>query len=84
MGGREYRRSLGMLEEHGGSLRRCIPHGRRPGLAGTESHPDLFQPCGGFPHGLEEGNGRTTMPDLPGIGFEGPADLYPDMRARSE
>jgi len=28
-------------------------------------------------------NGHITMPDLPGIGFEGKADLYAEMRRLS-
>lgn len=28
-------------------------------------------------------NGYITMPDLPGIGFEGKADLYAQMRKLS-
>jgi L-alanine-DL-glutamate epimerase-like enolase superfamily enzyme len=28
-------------------------------------------------------DGHITMPDLPGIGFEGKADLYKEMRALS-
>jgi L-alanine-DL-glutamate epimerase-like enolase superfamily enzyme len=40
----------------------------------------LFQPYGGFPDGVKVENGYITMPDLPGIGFEGKADLYRVMR----
>ncbi len=43
--------------------------------------PDLFQPYGGFPDGVRVENGRVTMPDLPGIGFEGKSDLIKVMRA---
>jgi L-alanine-DL-glutamate epimerase-like enolase superfamily enzyme len=50
------------------------------GLGGNESYPDLFQPYGGFPDGVKVENGYITMPDLPGIGFEGKADLYRVMR----
>jgi len=31
---------------------------------------------GGFPDGVAVENGYVTMPDLPGIGFEGKSDLY--------
>jgi hypothetical protein len=44
---------------------------------------DLFQPHGGFPDGVRVEDGHITMPDLPGIGFEGKADLYKEMRALS-
>jgi len=54
-----------------------------PGLGGNESHPDLFQPFGGIPDGVEVDDGDVTMPELPGIGFEGKADLYAHIKALS-
>jgi L-alanine-DL-glutamate epimerase-like enolase superfamily enzyme len=84
----EYLRTLAMLREHGWSARRCIPHGGHQmslniaaglKLGGNESYPDLFQPFGGFPDGVRVESGYITMPDLPGIGFEGKADLYEVM-----
>jgi L-alanine-DL-glutamate epimerase-like enolase superfamily enzyme len=53
------------------------------GLGGNESYPDLFQPFGGFPDGVKVENSFVTLPDLPGIGFEGKADLYREMQALS-
>jgi L-alanine-DL-glutamate epimerase-like enolase superfamily enzyme len=50
-------------------------------LGGNESYPDLFQPYGGFPDGVQVNNGIVTLPELPGIGFEGKADLIAEMRA---
>jgi L-alanine-DL-glutamate epimerase-like enolase superfamily enzyme len=88
----EYLRILGMLKVHGWSSRRCIPHGGHQmslniaaglGLGGNESYPDLFQPYGGFPDGVEVQDGYITMPELPGIGFEGKSDLYREMQALS-
>jgi L-alanine-DL-glutamate epimerase-like enolase superfamily enzyme len=88
----EYLRTLDMLHEHGWSRKRCIPHGGHQmslniaaglGLGGNESYPDLFQPFGGFPDGVKVDNGYITMPDLPGIGFEGKADLYREMQKLS-
>ncbi|MGE5616213.1 MAG: mandelate racemase/muconate lactonizing enzyme family protein [Bacillota bacterium] len=85
----EYLRTLRMLRENGWSPRRCIPHGGHQmslniaaglGLGGNESYPDLFQPFGGFPDGVEVDGGYITMPDLPGIGFEGKSDLIKVMR----
>jgi D(-)-tartrate dehydratase len=85
----EYLRTLDMLREHGWSPGRCIPHGGHQmslniaaglGLGGNESYPDLFQPFGGFPDGVSVEGGYITMPDLPGIGFEGKADLHKVMR----
>ncbi|WP_153394023.1 mandelate racemase/muconate lactonizing enzyme family protein [Ornithinicoccus halotolerans] len=81
----EYLRILDMLGEHGWSPARCIPHGGHQmslniaaglGLGGNESYPDLFQPFGGFPDGVAVEGGYVTMPELPGIGFEGKRDLY--------
>ena len=88
----EYLRTLEMLKSYGWSWRRCIPHGGHQmslniaaglGLGGNESYPDLFQPYGGFPDGVRVEAGHITMPELPGIGFEGKADLYAEMRALS-
>ena len=88
----EYLRTLDMLREHGWSPSRCIPHGGHQmslniaaglGLGGNESYPDLFQPYGGFPDGVKVENGCILMPELPGIGFEGKADLYAEMKALS-
>jgi L-alanine-DL-glutamate epimerase-like enolase superfamily enzyme len=85
----EYLRTLEMLRENGWSNGRCIPHGGHQmslaiaaglGLGGNESYPDLFQPFGGFPDGVRVENGYVTLPALPGIGFEGKADLYKVMR----
>lgn len=86
----EYLRTLDMLREHGWSPKRCVPHGGHQmslaiaaglGLGGNESYPDLFQPYGGFPDGVRVENSVVTLPELPGIGFEGKADLYAEMEA---
>jgi L-alanine-DL-glutamate epimerase-like enolase superfamily enzyme len=85
----EYLRTLAMLREHAWSPSRCIPHGGHQmslniaaglGLGGNESYPDLFQPFGGFPDGVKVQDGYVTMPELPGIGFEGKSDLIKVMR----
>jgi L-alanine-DL-glutamate epimerase-like enolase superfamily enzyme len=85
----EYLRTLEVLKTLGWSWRRCIPHGGHQmslniaaglGLGGNESYPGLFQPYGGFPDGVAVENGRIVMPELPGIGFEGKADLIKVMR----
>ena len=84
----EYLRTLEMLTAHGWGADRCIPHGGHQmainiaaglGLGGNESYPDLFQPFGGFPDGVEVRDGNVVLPELPGIGFEGKADLYVEM-----
>jgi hypothetical protein len=54
------------------------------GLGGNESYPDLFQPFGGFPDGVRVEQGHVTMPELPGIGFEGKEDLIAVMRELAE
>lgn len=86
----EYLRTLDMLREHGWSPSRCVPHGGHQmslaiaaglGLGGNESYPDLFQPFGGFPDGTKVEGGHVTLPELPGIGFEGKSDLYAVMKA---
>jgi L-alanine-DL-glutamate epimerase-like enolase superfamily enzyme len=85
----EYLRTLEAIRTAGWSPRRCIPHGGHQmslniaaglGLGGNESYPDLFQPFGGFPDGVRVEDGYVTMPELPGIGFEGKADLIKVMR----
>jgi L-alanine-DL-glutamate epimerase-like enolase superfamily enzyme len=89
----EYLRTLNMLREYGWSPTRCVPHGGHQmslniaaglGLGGNESYPDLFQPYGGFPDGVNVENGYIVMPELVGIGFEGKAELYKEMRDLSD
>jgi L-alanine-DL-glutamate epimerase-like enolase superfamily enzyme len=89
----EYLRTLDMLRQHGWSPSRCIPHGGHQmslaiaaglGLGGNESYPDLFQPYGGFPDGVQVQDSHVVLPELPGIGFEGKADLIREMRALAE
>jgi L-alanine-DL-glutamate epimerase-like enolase superfamily enzyme len=86
----EYQRTLAAIRTAGWSPSRCMPHGGHQmslmiaaglGLGGNESYPDLFQPYGGFPDGVRVENGHVTLPELPGIGFEGKSDLYSQMRA---
>jgi L-alanine-DL-glutamate epimerase-like enolase superfamily enzyme len=89
----EYLRTLQMLREHGWSSARCIPHGGHQmslniaaglGLGGNESYPDLFQPFGGFPDGVEVRDGYVDLPELPGIGFEGRSVLYRELKTLTE
>jgi L-alanine-DL-glutamate epimerase-like enolase superfamily enzyme len=89
----EYQRTLAAVEAAGWSRRRLIPHGGHQmslaiaaglGLGGNENYPDLFQPFGGFPDEVRVENGHIVMPELPGIGFEGKAELYKVMRALAE
>ncbi|AHG87904.1 Mandelate racemase/muconate lactonizing protein [Gemmatirosa kalamazoonensis] len=89
----EYLRTLDVVRAAGWSPRRCIPHGGHQlslaiaaglGLGGNESYPDLFQPFGGFPDGTRVEDGHVVLPELPGIGFEGKADLIRVMRDLAE
>ena len=86
----EYLRTLEVLKSYGWSWCRCIPHGGHQmslniaaglGLGGNKLYPDLFQPYGGFPDGVRVEAGHITMPELPGIGFEGKSDLITEMRS---
>jgi L-alanine-DL-glutamate epimerase-like enolase superfamily enzyme len=85
----EYLRTLEMLGDHGWPGARCIPHGGHQmalniaaglGLGGNESYPELFQPFGGFADGVEVEAGHIVLPELPGIGLEGKADLYRELQ----
>jgi L-alanine-DL-glutamate epimerase-like enolase superfamily enzyme len=85
----EYLRTLEMLKDHGWPAGRCIPHGGHQmalniaaglGLGGNEAYPELFQPYGGFADGADVEAGHVVLPELPGIGFEGKADLYREMK----
>src|SRR5947209_6110913 len=89
----EFLRTLDVLAQCGWSSSRCIPHGGHQmslniaaglGLGGNESYPDLFQPYGGFPDSVRVENSFVTMPELPGIGFEGKSDLIEVMRELAE
>jgi hypothetical protein len=77
-----------MLQEHGWSPTRCIPHGGHQmslniasglGLGGNESYPGIFQPFGGFADGFPVQDSYVKLPEIPGIGFEAKAELYSVM-----
>ncbi|MDI3308553.1 MAG: enolase C-terminal domain-like protein [Acetobacteraceae bacterium] len=81
----EYLRTLNMLQQHGWSPRRCVPHGGHQfalniavglGLGGNESYPEVFAPFGGFADSTPVQDSRIRMPDIPGIGFEAKSALY--------
>jgi len=74
---------------HGWSARRCVPHGGHQfalniavglGLGGNESYPDVFAPFGGFADGCPVEDGLVRLPGIPGIGFEGKANLWAVMK----
>jgi L-alanine-DL-glutamate epimerase-like enolase superfamily enzyme len=85
----EYLRTLAMLDAHGWSSRRCVPHGGHQfalniavglGLGGNESYPEVFAPFGGFADDCPVVDSRVRLPDIPGIGFEAKNALYAVMR----
>jgi L-alanine-DL-glutamate epimerase-like enolase superfamily enzyme len=85
----EYLRTLEMLQAHGWSPRRCVPHGGHQfalniavglGLGGNESYPRVFAPFGGFADDYPVENGRVRLPDSPGIGFERKRGLWTVLR----
>jgi D(-)-tartrate dehydratase len=89
----EYLRTLDMLQAHGWSARRVVPHGGHQfalniavglGLGGNESYPDVFAPFGGFADDCPVENGLVRLPDIPGVGFEAKAALYRVMRPLAE
>lgn len=89
----EYQRTLEVLRQLGWSWKRCIPHGGHQmslnvaaglGLGGNEEYPGLFQPFGGFPDAVRVENSYVTLPELPGLGFEGKANLIRVMRQLAE
>ncbi|MBV8538088.1 MAG: hypothetical protein JO128_21005 [Alphaproteobacteria bacterium] len=50
------------------------------GLGGAESYPGVFGVFGGFADDARVEGGYLTLPERPGIGFEGQAALYDVMR----
>ena len=89
----EYLRTLDMLQAHGWSPRRCVPHGGHQfalniavglGLGGNESYPDVFAPFGGFADDTPVENSLVSLPEIPGIGFEAKSALHRVMRPLAE
>jgi L-alanine-DL-glutamate epimerase-like enolase superfamily enzyme len=89
----EYTRTLRMLEQHGWSSRRVVPHGGHQmslniaaglHLGGNESYPGVFQPFGGFADGIAVENGRVRLPQIPGVGFEAKSGLWEVMRTLTD
>jgi len=83
----EYLRVVELVENHGWSRRRLIPHGGHQlalnaaaglQLGGSESYPGVFQPFGGFADEIPIVQGRTKLHDTPGIGIE----LKPELHQR--
>ncbi len=85
----EYLRTLEVLAQNGWSSRRVVPHGGHQmslniaaglHLGGNESYPDVFRPFGGFADATAVVDGRVTLPDCPGVGFEAKAELHALLR----
>jgi D(-)-tartrate dehydratase len=89
----EYLRTLEMLQQHGWSTRRVVPHGGHQmslniaaglHLGGNESYPGVFQPFGGFADSIAIKNGFVGLPNVPGVGFETRAELFKLMKSLSD
>jgi D(-)-tartrate dehydratase len=85
----EYLRILEMLNEHGWSSRRCVPHGGHQfsvhiaaalKLGGNESYPGEFWPTGGFDDNAVVEDSYIKLSQAPGVGFEQKRDLIKVMR----
>ncbi len=83
-------RIIEVFEKAGWSSQDFLPHGghlyglqlaRGLGLGGCECNPHNFQPFGGFADGTTIRDGHTTLPELPGIGFEGRKSLIDLFRS---
>lgn len=81
----EFIRMVQVAEELGWSRERFVPHGGHQlnlalaaglGLGGTECYPGVFAPIGGFADSTPVVASQVAMPELPGIGVEGKADLW--------
>ena len=75
---------VAMMAQEGWSGRRFFPHGGNLlalciagglSLGGCESYPGVFQPFGGFADDTPVVDGRVSLGDAPGAGFERKAAL---------
>lgn len=85
----EYLEILKMFKVNGWSPNRCIPHGGHQfglhvaaglGLYGNEAYPEVFYPFGKFSKDMEIVNGKVTLPEYPGIGYESVPEIYNIMK----
>ena len=87
----EYLRTLDMLRRArlvaaGAAFRTAATRCRSPSppawaSAATRAIPTCSSPTAASPTACASTNGYVTLPELPGIGFEGKADLIAQMRA---
>lgn len=85
----EYLKVIEMVETHGWSRRRLIPHGGHQlalhaaiglQLGGAEAYPLVFQPFGGFADDCRIEAGYAHPGERPGLGIEGKAELHAIFR----
>ena len=85
----QYAQTLSMLDFMGWQRSGLFPHGGNQmslhiaagfGLGGAESYPGVFGDFGGFADDARLSEGKLTVPERPGIGFEGQSRLYCIMR----
>lgn len=85
----EYLRFLAVVDRHGWSRRRLIPHGGHQlalnmaaglQLGGSESYPGVFQPYGGFADNITIADGYVRLPEEPGIGMELKTVMFAELR----
>jgi len=86
----EYRRILGKFEAVGWPRTAFRPHAGHLyaahlvaafGLGGHEAAPDAALPYGGFWDGVRVEGGVVNLPALPGVGYEGKANLHAILRS---
>ena len=85
----QFSRTLAMLERRGWSRKSIFPHGGNQmtlaivggfGLGGCEAYPGVFGIFAGFADEAKVEDGLLSLPERPGIGFEGQNALYAVMR----
>jgi len=85
----QYAHTLSRLDSMGWQRSGLFPHGGNQmslhiaagfGLGGAESYPGVFGDFGGFADDAQLSEGKLTVSDRPGIGFEGQSRLYRIMR----
>ena len=85
----QYAHTLSKLDAMGWQRSGLFPHGGNQmslhiaagfGLGGAESYPGVFGDFGGFADDAKLSDGKLTVADRPGIGFEGQSRLYRIMR----
>jgi D(-)-tartrate dehydratase len=89
----QFSRTLDMLKREGWRRASVFPHGGNQmtlhivggfGLGGCEAYPGVFGIFAGFADNAKVENGYLALPDRPGIGFEGQANLYEIMRGLTD